>query len=417
MIGIAKEFEKIGFKIFSTSGTAKFLKQKGINVTEISKLYENGTNIISMLEKKELDFVINTPTRGKIESRDGFKIRRTATENRVPCITSLDTANALLSCIKHNKTEADIDVVDICKIGEIKKVKNKQKMNLFNLKDVGIEEINEILDLAEEFKRGKIVDYKGQKTVANLFFEASTRTHYSFNNAEQKLGCKVIDFAPESSSVQKGESLYDTVKTFEAIGVDAFVIRHKENEYYKQLENIKVPILSGGDGTGAHPTQSLLDLLTVKQEFKSFEDLSCVIVGDINHSRVAHTNIEVMKRLGMKVYIVGPEEFLKGEEETKRVNLDDVIDKVDIVMLLRVQLERHSEKMKLTNEEYNKQYGMNLERVNKMKKDAIIMHPAPFNRGVEITDEVVECEKSRIFKQMENGVFVRMAVLNMALGD
>ena len=414
---IIKEFSEIGFKIFSTFGTGSCLKEKGIDVTIINKLSEGGKNITNMLENKELDFVINTPTRGKIESRDGFKIRRSAIEAGVPCITSLDTANALLSCIKHNRTEDDIDVVDISKIEPNqkngKKENKSEKKNLVNLKEISIEEINEILDLAEEFKNGKKVDYKGEKVVANLFFEPSTRTHYSFNSAALKLGCKTVEFAPESSSVQKGESLYDTVKTFEAIGVDAFVIRHKENEYYKQLTNIKVPILSGGDGSGNHPTQSLLDLLTIKQEFKKFKGLSCVIAGDITHSRVAHTNIEIMKRLGMKVMISGPKEFL--EEGVEAVNLDDVIDKVDIVMLLRVQLERHDKKLEITNEEYNIKYGLNMEKVNKMKDSAIIMHPAPFNREVEITSDVVECEKSRIFKQMENGIFIRMAVLNRVL--
>lgn len=289
-------------------------------------------------------------------------------------------------------------------------------MDILNLDDFTTDEINKILDRAQVFKEGKQVNYEGEKVVANLFFEPSTRTHYSFDMAALKLGCKTQNFNAGDSSLKKGETLYDTVKTFEMFGVDAVVIRHKENEYYKQLvEKLNIPILNAGDGTGNHPSQSLLDLLTIRQEFGKFEGLKIVIVGDIKHSRVAHTNIKIMKRLGMEVYISGPEEY--REEGYNYIRLDDVIEKVDVVMLLRVQHERHSSKMQLTEEEYNREYGLNTDRVQKMKKEAIIMHPAPFNRNVEITDDVVECDKSRIFKQVENGVFVRMALINMVLGD
>jgi aspartate carbamoyltransferase catalytic subunit len=289
-------------------------------------------------------------------------------------------------------------------------------MNILNLDDFTVEQINHILDVAEEFKNGKQVDYKGKKVIANLFFEPSTRTHYSFDMAALKLGCRTQNFDAVNSSLKKGESLYDTVKTFEMLGVDAMVIRHVENEYYNQLvEKINVPILNAGDGTGNHPSQSLLDLLTIRQEFGKFEGLKAVIVGDIRHSRVAHTNFKVMQRLGMEVYTSGPLEY--KEEGYNYVNFDDIINKVDVVMLLRVQHERHSEQMKETVEEYHKLYGLNNKRVESMKSNAIIMHPAPFNRNVEIADDVVECEKSRIFKQIQNGVFVRMALINMALEE
>ena len=153
--------------------------------------------------------------------------------------------------------------------------------------------------------------------------------------------------------------------------------------------------------------------MTIKEEFKQFKGLKVVIVGDIKHSRVAHSNIEVMKRLGMEVYTSGTEEY--AEKELNYVPLDEIISKVDIVMLLRVQHERHQEKMKLTGLEYNEKYGMNNKRLKMMKDTAIVMHPAPFNRNVEITDECVECSKSRIFSQIQNGVFVRMAVINKIL--
>ncbi|MCI9287557.1 MAG: aspartate carbamoyltransferase catalytic subunit [Clostridia bacterium] len=288
-------------------------------------------------------------------------------------------------------------------------------MNVLNLDDFSVEQINKILDLAEEFKNGKVVDYKGKKVISNLFFEPSTRTHYSFDMAALKLGCKTQNFDAGNSSLKKGESLYDTVKTFEMFGTDAVVIRHVENEYYKQLEAINIPILNAGDGTGNHPSQSLLDLLTIRQEFGKFEGLKVVIVGDIKHSRVAHTNFKVMQRLGMEVYTSGPLEY--KEEGYNYVELDKIIDKVEVVMLLRVQHERHSEKMHETVEQYHEEFGLNKKRVSKMKENAIIMHPAPFNRNVEIADDVVECEKSRIFKQVQNGVYVRMALIHKALEE
>ena len=287
-------------------------------------------------------------------------------------------------------------------------------MNILKLADLEVKEIEEILDNAAAFKSGiKKINYKGEKIIANLFFEPSTRTHYSFETAELKLGCKTIDFAPESSSMKKGETLYDTIKTFESFGVDGVVIRHREDEYYKQLENIKIPILNGGDGTKDHPSQSLLDLYTIKEEFGHFEGLKVLIVGDIKHSRVAHSNIKVMERLGMKVYTSGPKEY--KDDDLEFVNFDEYLPKVDVVMLLRIQLERHAQNTNINAKEYNCKYGLNKENVTKMKENAIIMHPAPFNRNVEISDDVVECDKSRIFKQIENGVFVRMAMIEKAL--
>lgn len=287
--------------------------------------------------------------------------------------------------------------------------------HLTRLSDFTIEEIKEILERANRYASGEELPKLEGKVIANLFFEPSTRTQYSFMMAEQKLGLQMMDFTAETSSVQKGETLYDTVKTFEAIGVDGVVIRHPQNNYFEELiPHLNIPIFNGGDGSGNHPTQSLLDLLTIYQEYGKFEGLKIAIVGDIAHSRVAHTNIEVMNRLGMEVHLVAPEQF--QEEGYQWENLDDVLEEMDIIMLLRVQHERHDGGMQLTKEEYHAQYGLTLEREKRMKEGAIIMHPAPFNRGVEIADDVVECKRSRIFKQMSNGVFVRMSVLVHALG-
>lgn len=286
-------------------------------------------------------------------------------------------------------------------------------MNVFKLSDFSCEKINEILDLAFEFKNGKEVDYHGKKSVAFLFFENSTRTHYSFEKAALNLGCVTQNFEAATSSVQKGETLYDTVRLFECIGHDAIVIRHQKNNYFNDLKGVHVPILSGGDGTGNHPSQSLLDLMTIREHFGHFEGLKVAIVGDIAHSRVAHSNYEVMTRLGMEVYMSGPEEF--KEEGYPYKPFDELVDEADVMMLLRVQHERHASGMKISKEDYHQKYGLTMERVNRMKDNAIIMHPAPFNRNVEIADDVVECEKSKIFEQMHNGVFVRMALLYMAL--
>ena len=283
---------------------------------------------------------------------------------------------------------------------------------LLTLKDLSVEKIMSLLNYSLKIKQGLHVSYANKRFVS-LFFENSTRTHYSFIMAMKKLGIDVIDCNVSVSSVQKGESLYDTVKTFEAIGVDGAVIRHSKDEYFKELEGINIPIFNGGDGKSNHPTQSLLDLLTIYEEYGKFEGLKCCIVGDIAHSRVAHTNIEIMERLGMEVYISGPEEYNDGS--AKYLNIDEAIKTCDVIMLLRVQFERHSEEMSISKEKYHEMYGLTSKRVNNMKENAIIMHPAPFNRGVEIADEVVECEKSRIYKQMTNGVYVRMAAISMVL--
>lgn len=317
--------------------------------------------------------------------------------------------------------------------------------HLLRLEDLSVVEIEQLLDRAQRFIDGAPAPQFPTKIACNLFFEPSTRTQYSFNVAEEKLGMRVISFNPATSSLNKQESFYDTVKTFDSFGVGALIIRHPENEYYKQLlGHVDAAILNGGDGTGNHPTQSLLDLLTIKQEYGHFDGLECAIIGDVRHSRVAHTNIEVMNRLGMQVVTSGPEEYM--EESCAFEDFKTAVSSSDIVMLLRVQHERHnassvgaraehvesspksvaqsnssSETCKrpdekgFTEEGYHKKYGLNDDTVKWMKPGAIIMHPAPVNRNVEIADSIMECERSRIFKQMANGVFIRMAALERSM--
>ena len=282
--------------------------------------------------------------------------------------------------------------------------------NLLRLQDLSIEEINNILDLAQSIKDKEINPLVENKIIANLFFEPSTRTHYSFATAEARLGCKTIDFSPNSSSMKKGETFYDTIKTFESFGVDGLVIRDAKNQWYKELINkIKVPIINAGDGSADHPTQTLLDLLTIKQEFGKFEGLKVLVVGDISHSRVAHSNILNMRRLGMEVFVSAPDIF--KDNQYNYVDFDEYISKVDVINMLRIQNERLEKDCKYNVQQYNKEFGLNNERLRKMKPNAIIIHPAPFNRNVEINDDVIESKPSRIFKQISNGVYVRMAVL------
>ena len=290
------------------------------------------------------------------------------------------------------------------------------KYSLLTMKDLTKQDILQILDDALLFG----TDYKdwqlprSKALIANLFFEASTRTHYSFESAELQLGCKVADIDVGKSSVTKGESLYDTVKVLESIGYDAVVIRHSQDEYYKELENISIPILNGGDGQKDHPTQCLLDLLTMYQEFGTLEGLNVVICGDILHSRVAASDKEALEKMGATVRFAGPEIWRR--EGFTPVELDDVIEDADVVMMLRIQKERGSSLGDMTDAEYLERYGMNKTRYARMKDTAIIMHPGPINRGVEFDTDLVEAPKSRYFKQIENGVLVRKAAIKRAFG-
>ena len=288
-------------------------------------------------------------------------------------------------------------------------------MNHFvSMKHLTEKEIMDLLDRAKMFKENGVHELPGKYTVSNLFFEPSTRTKMSFEMAERKLGLEVLPFEAGFSSTLKGETLYDTVKTLEAIGVDALVIRHPEDGYYEELiGRTSLSIINGGDGSGQHPTQSLLDLFTIREEFGSFEGLDILIVGDIVHSRVARSNADALTQLGANVTFLCPAEWAG---EFKSVSeWDEVIGSSDVVMLLRIQSERHDGEIIFDKEKYHERYGLTNERVLRMKDNAIIMHPAPFNRGVEVASELIEHARSRIFMQIKNGVYARMAVLESIL--
>lgn len=293
--------------------------------------------------------------------------------------------------------------------------------HLVTMETLSNEEVLGLIKRGIQFKKGEVdIDHDRTYYASNLFFEDSTRTHKSFEMAELRLGMGMIDFDARTSSVNKGETLYDTILTMSALGVDICVIRHSEVDYYKQLidsPTIQTSIVNGGDGSGQHPSQSLLDLMTIYEEFGGFEGLKIVIAGDITHSRVAKSNMQVLKRLGAQIYFTGPSQWYSEEFDVygQHVEIDDVIEEIDVLMLLRVQHERHDGNESFSKEGYNSQFGLTEARYKRLKDTAIVMHPAPVNRDVEIDDSLVEAPKARIVRQMTNGVFVRMAILEAVL--
>ncbi len=288
--------------------------------------------------------------------------------------------------------------------------------NLVKMSDLSKEEVYDLIQRALELKAGASPIQRPDLIAANLFFENSTRTKHSFEVAQMKLGLQVLNFDASTSSVNKGETLYDTCKTLEAIGCNILVIRHSQEAYYQELEGLTIPVISGGDGSGEHPSQCLLDLMTLYEEFGRIEGLELVIAGDIKNSRVARSNYHMLTRLGAKVQFVGPQVFA-DPTLGQMVDFDQVIDQVDACMLLRVQFERHQEQVALSQADYHARYGLTLARYRVLKPQAIVMHPAPVNRDMEIASDLVEAPQSRIFTQMTNGRFMRQAILEKMIAD
>lgn len=294
--------------------------------------------------------------------------------------------------------------------------------HLVTVADMSAEDALDLVHEAQAYKHGRVAKLKRPAYAANLFFENSTRTKTSFQMAELKLGMQIMEFEAKTSSVQKGESLYDTVKTMESIGVDVAVIRHPENDYYRDLidrDDLNISIANGGDGSGQHPSQCLLDMMTIAEEFGDFKGLKVLIVGDLRHSRVAHSNATMLNRLGAEVYFAGPKAWFDDQLAKSGTfgDLDELLPQMDVVNLLRVQNERLSsdENGSFDAQSYHQAYGLTKARYQQMKDGAIIMHPAPVNRGVEIDSDLVEAPNSRIFAQMQNGVYTRMAILSRLL--
>jgi len=282
--------------------------------------------------------------------------------------------------------------------------------HLISVDDLSTEHILRIFELANKFQQERVSISK-PLFAANLFFEPSTRTKSSFIVAERKLQIEALDFQAEHSSINKGESLLDTAKTFEAIGANILVIRHSDDNWAEALTpHVSIPIINGGAGKKDHPTQSLLDAYTIYQEFKQFSSLKIVIAGDIKHSRVAHSSLNILEKLGATIYVSGAQEHMDKNSPYPYLAIDEAVEIADALMLLRIQHERHDGSGQEVDN-YFERYGLTREREKRMKEQAIIMHPGPVNRGVEIDSALVESSRSRIFKQMSNGVYIRMAIL------
>ncbi|MDE2573206.1 MAG: aspartate carbamoyltransferase catalytic subunit [bacterium] len=289
--------------------------------------------------------------------------------------------------------------------------------NLLDLDDFSAEELMALLDRAEAFHR----DPSPRRLLAgvpvvNLFFEPSTRTQTSFAIAEHRLGAEVVSIDPGDSSMVKGESIADTAITLAAMGVGAVIVRHRESGFpYALARSFPGHVVNAGDGTHAHPTQALLDLMTLRQEFGRVAGLRVAIVGDIAHSRVARSNIHGLRTLGAETILVGPPTLLADAmaEEGVRVerDLDAVLPTVNAVMLLRIQRERLEGALVPSVAAYTAEYQLNARRLELLRDGAIVMHPGPYNRGVELTDDVLDFPSCRYVNQVANGVFVRMAVL------
>jgi aspartate carbamoyltransferase catalytic subunit len=293
--------------------------------------------------------------------------------------------------------------------------------HLLGIEELSVDEIRIFLDAGKHFKadaagRKKLDTLRG-KTVVSLFYEASTRTRGSFEMASKRLGADFIHMnADASSSVSKGETLVDTAKNLEAMNPDYLVLRHSSSGAPQLLvKHLQIPVINAGDGFHEHPTQALLDALTIEERFGSLKGLNVTIVGDIAHSRVARSNIHLLRKMGAKITVCGPPTLIPPHMEMMDVKvsyrLEEAIRDADVVMMLRIQFERQNDKQIPSNNEYFRFYGLHQQSAKSLKKDAIIMHPGPMNRGVEISPEVADGKHSVILNQVTNGVAVRMGVL------
>lgn len=306
------------------------------------------------------------------------------------------------------------------------------RKDLLGIRELSVEEITTILDTAESFKEvstrsiKKVPTLRG-KTVINFFFEASTRTRTSFEIAAKRLSADSINISSSTSSVTKGETLIDTARNLQAMAPDAIVIRHSSPGVPHQLAKmVSASIINGGDGAHEHPTQALLDAFTIREQKGSIAGLQVAIIGDIMHSRVARSNCHLLTRCGAHVRVAGPRTLIPPDYEkiiadsegslvvTDRI--DDAIAGSDVVMMLRIQRERMTEAFFPSLKEYSIHYGLTAARLELAARDAIVMHPGPVNRGVEISSDVVDSSRSLILDQVTNGVAVRMAILFLLVG-
>lgn len=292
----------------------------------------------------------------------------------------------------------------------------RMRRSLIDLDDLSASDLHYIFERTQEFEKklpSKLLD---GVPVVNMFFEPSTRTYTSFNIAEKRLGAITVNLPVEESSMTKGETIEDTAVTLGAMGVKVVVVRHSEPGYPARVAKaFDGHVINAGDGAHAHPTQALLDVHTLREEFGSLNERTIAIVGDVLHSRVAHSSIHGLRRLGANIVLVGPEVFLPSNYQAEGItierDLDAVLPHVDAVMLLRIQRERFAA-MPMSDAEYVSGYQLNGKRLGKLHQEAVVMHPGPYNRGMELDETVLEFAGWRYAKQVMHGVFVRMAVLD-----
>jgi aspartate carbamoyltransferase catalytic subunit len=302
--------------------------------------------------------------------------------------------------------------------------------NVIDIADLSVDDVNLILENADTFNEvlgrdlKKVPALRG-KTILNLFFESSTRTRISFELAAKRLNADIINFTASSSSMKKGESIIDTIKTIQSMIVDLLIVRHSDSGVMDFISrNTELPIINAGDGKHQHPTQALLDLYTIKKAFRDFKGLKVSIVGDIINSRVARSDMLLFKKMGMDVTLVSSSMLLPENLDyygvSVRNRIDDIIETADVVYMLRMQLERQERKYYPSINEYNRFLCLDFKRLQSMKEGAIVMHPGPVNRGTEISEAVMNSEdmmkqKIKINEQVRNGVAVRMALIYLIL--
>ena len=301
------------------------------------------------------------------------------------------------------------------------------RKDLLGIEELSAEEIVLILETAESFKEvstrsiKKVPALRGQ-TVVNFFFEPSTRTRTSFELAAKRLSADILNISASTSSVVKGESLKDTARNIEAMNVDIIVVRHASSGVPHMLAKLLKPsIINAGDGSHEHPTQALLDIFTIKEKKGSIQGLNVSIIGDIAHSRVARSNIWGLTKLGARVSVCGPSTLIPRVIERMGVkatyNIEEAIEGADVLMALRMQLERQEKNLFPSIREYAINFGLDKEKLAHAKKDVLIMHPGPINRGVELTSDIADGPHSVILEQVTNGIAVRMAVMYLVSGD
>ncbi len=298
--------------------------------------------------------------------------------------------------------------------------------HLLSVADLGADELTDLLDLADNFSEVQARDIKKVpalrgKTIVLAFFEDSTRTRTSFDLAARRLSADVVNFSVSSSAVKKGESLRDTVETISAMQIDAIVVRHASSGVPRQFTAwTDASIVNAGDGWNQHPTQALLDCYTIRRSLGTLEGKRIAICGDINHSRVARSNVEAFAKLGAEVILVGPQTLLPpsldGWPVKVAADLDSVLGDLDVIYLLRIQSERLQSALLPSLGEYRALYGLTADRLRHVRSDALIMHPGPMNRGVEIDPEAADDHRAVVLEQVASGVPVRMAVLYKAVG-